>query len=399
MSEKRPQFRHLPPTAVPVKGSDLKSGLRPGSDELERFRADLAAYLDVSTEACQLASSGRSALYCLLLGLKMDFPTRTKVIMPAYTCPAVARVAIDLELKPVYVDLSLKTMDYAPGELSKALNEECLAVFIVHPFGIPLQVQETMALAQTVGAVVIEDVAQSFGAKWSDQFAGKRGEFGLFSLGPGKPMSTGGGGFVIANTPEGISTLSRGGQVLSQPGALGSLKAWARQSAFQLAFHPRGWWAATRIGLHRVGSHEASWGYQLSGLTPSQAAVGRRLLPRLGAINTQRQQKAEALQAAIANSSSLNTVKIEQEAQPIFLRFPIIAESDQQREALYEQFWANGIGAGRLYEKTLPTIFRTETKWSFPGAEAIAKRLLTLPTHHYVTGADLQTMVQVLARV
>ncbi len=399
MSAQRPHFRHLPPTAVPLKKGDLSSGLRPTNDAQQLFRADLATYLGITADACLLASSGRSALYCLLQGLKLDHPGRAQVIMPAYTCPAVARVAIDLGLKPVYVDLSPRTMAYDLEQLVGILNENTLAIVIVHPFGIPLAVQETMSLAESVGAAVIEDVAQSFGAQWGEQFVGKRGDFGLFSLGPGKPISTGGGGFVIANKPGGINTLSRGRQALSKTSSLGSIQAWARQSAYQLAFHPRGWWLATRFGLHRVGNHEASWGYHLTELTAGQAAVGRRLLPRLQVINADRKHKAKILKAGIENSTRLQSIEIMDQAQPIYLRFPLIAQSEKQREALYDQLWAQGIGVGRLYEKTLPTIFGTETGKSFPGAEAIANRLLTLPTHHYVRDDDLQLMCEILRTI
>jgi dTDP-4-amino-4,6-dideoxygalactose transaminase len=47
------------------------------------------------------------------------------------------------------------------------------------------------------------------------------------------------------------------------------------------------------------------------------------------------------------------------------------------------------MGVGRLYEKSLPAIYKPGTQASFPGAETIARRLLTLPTHHNVTGDDI----------
>src|SRR3989304_5363081 len=47
------------------------------------------------------------------------------------------------------------------------------------------------------------------------------------------------------------------------------------------AFPPFGWWLATRVGLQRVGDHEASWGYTIRGLGEAQAAIGLTLLKRL----------------------------------------------------------------------------------------------------------------------
>ncbi len=397
MTTKKSRFHHLPPTAVPVTARDLQAGLRTSSHTLDLFQEDLAAYFGINPEALALASSGRTALYCLLQGLKSKQSSRSQIIMPAYTCPAVARVAIDLELKPIFVDLSPQTMRYDLEQLAAAVNDNTLAVVLVHPFGIPLPVDDTTILAHDVGAVIIEDAAQAMGARWDGRPVGTRGDFGLFSLGPGKPISTGGGGIAIANRPDAIPTLNSGWATLPTPGSFGSAQAWMRQAAFQLAFHPRGWWAATQAGLHRVGNHEASWGYSLTKLTTAQAGIGHALLPRLDEINTDRRRHAEILTVAIKQSSTLQTINIREEADPIFLRFPIIAESKQQRENLFNEFWANGIGVGRLYEETLPTIYPAINAASFPGAEIIAHRLLTLPTHHYVTKDDLLTMSRILA--
>lgn len=397
MAAHKSHFRHLPPTAVPLTGSDLSKGLRPPEKILDSFRGSLAAYLGVQPKALKLASSGRTALYCLLHGLKLTNPSRTQIIMPAYTCPAVARVAIDLEIEPVYVDLSPATMDYDYEQLAANMSEITLAIVVVHPFGIPLPVEDAIAVAKEFGAVVIEDAAQSMGARWHGQPAGTSADFGLYSLGPGKPISTGGGGLAVANQSEGLEVLQRGWRGLPAAGSLASFQAWVRQAAFHLVFHPRGWWAATQVGLHRVGSHEASWGYKLTGLTPAQAAVGQELLPRLDEINNCRRQKANLLAKAVENSTNLSTPVYSHHAEPIYLRFPIIARDKQQREALYEQFWSQGIGAGRLYEETLPHIFNHQKEGAYPGAERIAGCLLTLPTHHYVMDNDLQAMCTILA--
>ena len=208
MTNKKRRFRHLPPTAVPVTASDLQAGLRRSDSVLDQFQTALAAYLDVDQKACKLASSGRTALYFLLRGLKAANPSRRQVVMPAYTCPAVARVVIDLALQPVFVDISMETMDFAPGRLAPSVSKETLAVILVHPFGIALPAAAAIATAHEAGAVVIEDAAQALGAKWDGELVGTRGDYGLFSLGPGKPISTAGGGIVITKHDQNIPALN-----------------------------------------------------------------------------------------------------------------------------------------------------------------------------------------------
>lgn len=396
MPAKPSALRHLPPSAVPVRAADLQAGIRPPGDAVDRFRAALAAYLQVSQEAIQAAASGRTGLYCLLHGLKLENSSRKQVVMPAYTCPAVARVVSDLGLQPVFVDLSPETMAFLPQALHAAVSNKTLAVIHVHPFGIPLPIDDVLAAAHDVGAVVIEDAAQALGAMWNRKAVGTSGDYGLYSLGPGKPLSTGGGGIVIAKQQEGVQLLERWWAILPDASKATSAAAWVRQAAFQLAFHPSVWWAATRLGAHRVGNRESSWGYQIKGLSASQAGVGLRLLSRLDEINAGRRHIAKQLRKVIAGSTRVHTLAVAEGAEPFFLRFPLVVENHELREELYKAFWSAGIGAGRLYEKTLPSLYPQESKSDYRGAEVIAQQLLTLPTHHYVREKDIDLITGIL---
>lgn len=394
-ANKRP-VRQLPPTAVPINGRDLLGTLRPSAESYSQFKAFLAKTLAISPEACFLASSGRTVLYYLLKGLKSADPARPEVIIPAYTCPALAKVTLDLGLKPRFVDINPKTTEYESDAISAAISTRTLAIMLVHPFGIPLPFEEISVIAREFGALVIEDAAQAMGAKWDNQWVGTRGDFGLYSLGPGKPISTGGGGVVIANDPRWIPAMETWWQEVPAPSRLGNAQAWLRQIFLQAAFHPTAWWAMTRAHLHRLGNQEASWGYALRDLTASQAATGVVLFPRVDKINGQRRQRAAILNQLISSHAELNTIPVDRRAEAIYLRYPLLTTSLEKRDELFTSLWSAGIGVGRLYEKTLPAIYEPGTQHQYPGAECFARRLLTLPTHHYVDGADLETIRRIL---
>ena len=130
----------------------------------------------------------------------------------------------------------------------------------VHPFGLPQPVDGVLHLARQAGAVVVEDAAQSMGARLAGRPVGVQGDFGLYSLGPGKPMSLGGGGVLSVNGSRYGEIVAEAWKALPDVGAVGSALAEARLAAFALAFHPRGWWLITRTGLNSVGDREESWG-------------------------------------------------------------------------------------------------------------------------------------------
>lgn len=394
-------FRHLAPVTTPLAPVTLLRALRAPDDIVAQFSDSLCHYLDVP--ACFLAASGRTAFYLLLKSLQAaaDSGTRRVVILPAYTCPSLAKVVLDAGLQPCLIDISPTTLAYDSAQLAAQLNEQTLALLLVHPFGLPQAVTPMQQLAKQVGAVLIEDAAQSMGATIEGKPVGTVGDYGLFSLGPGKPLSTGGGGIVCARDPAHVARLAASWQLLPAESAAASGLALARLTAFTLAFHPRGWWLATRAGAQRVGDNEASWGYALRGLTSAQAAIGLWQLPQLIAYNRQRRTKAERLIGWLAEFDfvQIPTVDLANGAEPIYLRLPLLVANETRREELFRRLWAAGIGVGRMYGRTLAEFFPALDQGPYPGAQQIAQRLLTLPTHHYVTDRDITQIAEVFRAV
>jgi dTDP-4-amino-4,6-dideoxygalactose transaminase len=316
-------------------------------------------------------------------------PNRDEVVLPAYTCPSLARVSLDLGLKPRLVDISARNFAIQEEHLPALLGRQTLAVVHVHPFGIPLPLDSLIRQVHAIGAVVIEDAAQAMGARLNERPVGVRGDFGLYSLGPGKPISAGGGGVLSVNHRSFLELADNAWQRLTVPTGLASAAAMGRLAAFTAAFHPRGWWLATLAGLHRIGDREESWGYVVHDLTPSQAAVASTLLQRIDAINAHRRRTAQGLCAELQGFSWLHLPRPIEGAEAIYLRLPVILSTAQLREAAHDLLWSRGIGAGRLYRHTLAQIYPQLAERHYPGADAVATRLLTLPTHHYLTAKEV----------
>ena len=395
-------MRLHPPTATPIDWKVMRAALRADAGDVSRFRAALAAYL--GADACFPAASGRAALYLLLTTLRneMGGAGRSEVVLPAYTCPSLGKVTLTAGLTPRFVDVSPYTLSFNSAELATAVGARTLAVICVHPFGIPHPIAAAQQIAQDAGAVLIEDAAQAMGAKLGGRYVGTTARFGLFSLGPGKPMSTGGGGFVCAADAAASDLLRRAWDGLPPAtGAAGKLAA-VRMAVLAAAFHPLGWRLATLAGAQRVGESEASWGFSLRGLTPAQAGAGLALLPRLQAINAARRAHGAALMAALAGIDGVHlpaqaaaTRDVEgrsEPAEPVYLRLPVILDSEARCAAAHRALLAGGYGAGRMYRRTMAEFFPAYADGAYPGAEQVARRLLTLPTHHYLSEYDAQRM-------
>lgn len=395
--------RHVPPTATPLQVAEWQRGLNASPAALDEFADALGHYLE--TPHVFMASSGRTALRLLLdtLARQPQWGGRRQVVLPGYTCPAVAKVILDAGLTPHLVDIDPETFTYPPAALHDAVSEETLAIMVVHPFGIPVAMGPALAAARAVGALVIEDAAQAMGARAAGRPVGTRGHVGLYSLGPGKPMALGGGGVMVTADDTLAEVLRAEWAELATPSSMASVGAWLRLGIFALAFQPPLWWLATRLGAQKVGGNEASWGYTLTGLTAAQAGVGLALLPRLEMINQQRREHARQLLAGLADLVSLTTPGINRKAsventkQPIYLRLPLLTSTMAQTDTIYRTLAAAGIGVGRMYGHTIPEFFPQLAGPSLPGSARVARTLLTLPTNHHLN-ADELARIPVLIR-
>ena len=386
--------RHLPPTATPMPTRFFARSLLASSDAYDRLHQALREALRI--EDCHFASTGRTALYLLLDALKEKAnKERHEIVLPAYTCPSLVKVIFEADLHPRLVDISSKTMEMDQTQLSEAVDDQTLAIIVVHPFGIPHPVEPAMALADRHGAVVIEDMAQSMGAKIGAYSAGSIGHYGLFSLGPGKPLSAGGGGIICANELGDAEQLARTWQQLPEVNRYDDWLALARMAAFQTAFEPHGWWLAMKAGAQRVGEDEANWGFALSGLSNAQATIAAEQLPHLAAYNRQRQIHATVMTTAFVGLPGLSIPQATVEDEAIFLRLPLLFDKPLACAQIHQSMQAAGIGSGRMYNHTLASSFPT-LAGNFSGAERVASGLLTLPTHHHVEPDDIERMIKIV---
>ncbi|MCO5194408.1 MAG: aminotransferase class V-fold PLP-dependent enzyme [Anaerolineae bacterium] len=378
-------LRHLPPTATPLTPAQWRAGLRPGDGALQRFSAEISTYL--GGPPCFTASSGRTALSLALRALHAVTPERDEVILPAYTCPSLGKVILDLDLRPRLVDLSPQTLRYEPEVLTATLNDATLAVIVVHPFGVPQPVAAIGQLVQAAGAFIIEDAAQALGARQNGLPVGVQGDVGLFSLGPGKPLSTGGGGILCVNNPELVEAVQWAWGASAENNA--NLTAMLRLTFFSTAFRPFPWWLARRLGAQQVGNSEKAMGYAMSDLSPAQAAVGVALLPHLDAINAARRAKAAQLQRLLVDMDGVWVPDADESAESIYLRLPLLVAEQARRERLFAALSQAGIGVGKMWHRPMAAVFPELDDGTYPGAVFVADHLLTLPTHHFVTEDDI----------
>jgi perosamine synthetase len=379
-------FRHLPPTAVPVKAGDFRSGLTAlwqSENAVESLQSALQA--QTGSQINHLLGSGRAALAVILLGLKR-LSTRSQVIVPAYSCPTVIQSVLRAGLQPVLCDVSTRSLDLDRECLSNLISEEVLAIVATHLYGLAQDVRDLLAIGQGNGVFVVEDAAQAFGATFQGRMVGTWGDAGLYSLGRSKCIPAGKGGVIVCQD-HCVAAISDTVQEAVTDRTDLDLTSIALFAGYGLATHPIGWWFVVRSPLDPADEGmdpDDLAPIRLRGMSAVQAAIGASIVERLASVQATNRHNAERLMAQLAEFSFISLPEIPPDSEPVFLRLPIVVQREELANRLFNELWREGIGVSRSYWRTLPDMFSKElgtNERDYPGAVQLARCLLTLPTH------------------
>lgn len=145
--------------------------------------------------------SGTDALLIALMAL--DIGPGDEVITTPYTWISSAEVIELVRAETVFVDIEPATFTIDPAKLEAAISERTKAIMPVSLFGQPADMAAINAIAERHGIPVIEDAAQSYGAKQNGRMSGNLSTIGCTSFFPTKPLSCfGEGGAVLVDDDE-----------------------------------------------------------------------------------------------------------------------------------------------------------------------------------------------------
>lgn len=144
-------------------------------------------------------ANGTSSLVIALEAL--DVGAGDEVIVPALTWVAPATAAMEVNARPVIVDVDPRTACLDVEAVRAAITPRTRAVIAVHLYGSMVDLAPLVALCRARGIALVEDCAQSHGSRYGGRNAGTWGEVGVFSMHQGKVLTSGEGGAAITDDP------------------------------------------------------------------------------------------------------------------------------------------------------------------------------------------------------
>ena len=143
-------------------------------------------------------NSGSSANLLSISYLKTLFKDG-EIIVPSLTWVSEITSILYSNFKPVFVDVNLNNLGASYRSIEKAINKKTRAVFLTHVLGFNALSTELLTLLKKKNILLIEDVCESYGAKFNSKKLGTFGKISNFSFYYAHHMSTIEGGMISTN--------------------------------------------------------------------------------------------------------------------------------------------------------------------------------------------------------
>ncbi len=384
-------------------------------------------------------NSGRSAFLAILKGL--NFEPGAEILLQAFTCNAAVNPIIWSGLRPVFVDIERETLNLDPQDFKKKITPKSRAVLVQHTFGLPVKLAEIEKICQKYNLILIEDCAHSLGAEYGSRVkrenhpapskegagsstfqpryaSGKVGTFGkasFFSFGRDKVISSVYGGMAVANDSRLAQKIKEFQEKCAFPSYF-----WI----FQQLLHPilthyliiplygffgAGRWLLLFFQKIKVLS-KAVHNLEKKGERPSYfpkkmpqvlAILALNQLRKLKRFNKHREKIAKFYDE---NLKDLKVFLAKKEKERIYLRYPILIES-QETSKILNQLRKRKIFLDNGWQKT-PVVppdtvqEKMEYQWgSCPTAEKVAKEIINLPLHINISLKEARRITKFLKSV
>ncbi|MBK8335787.1 MAG: DegT/DnrJ/EryC1/StrS family aminotransferase [Sterolibacteriaceae bacterium] len=385
--------RMQPPVASPIDGASLLHGFLGLFCPRHYVRCldnELKAHFNV--QHVFNVSSGKAGLVLILRAMKRLAPLRDEVIVPGYTCFSVPSAIVNAGLTPVVCDVDPRALDYSFDRLPAVIGDRTLCVISCDLFGRASNVSRLREVCSDNGVFIVDDAAQAMGGEHDGQQLGTRGDAGLFSLGRGKCVSAGSGGIILTNSDAIGAELTKEYRSLPPHGILESIRDLLVVLIQSLLIHPNLFWIPAGIPQLRIGETHFHRSIAVKRLSGMSAGLMRRWRKRLDASNALRRSSGRVYEERL--------LKELPRGEPVpYLRFPFLLPTTNDKAAILSNPLARSLGISPMYPSGIEDISElhdTISRGSCPSSKSIADRLITLPTHRYVSDDDKHRICDLL---
>ena len=355
--------------------------------------AALVASLDASLTTTPLTTAqGTEA--------KTKKRAQPEIILPAYGCPDLISAAVYAGVKPILVDLEADSPWLDLQLVVAAITENTIAIVAVDLFGIPERWTQLREISDQFKLVLIEDSAQYFPGVEDDYCW--QGDLVVLSFGRGKPVSLLGGGAVLTRKNSLYKCLPK---PETKPSSwIKQIKFGLKTRLYNVMISPLLYWLPQTLPFLHLGETHY---HPLQSIEPMDQSCLNVLASNISRYqcDVEAMSRCQKISDMLESSGNVKNLPLinDIEVKTRLLRYPLLVE-EPSRDGLYETLKQAGLGASVMYPAALPKIAGLEhilDNTVFENAEKFAARIITLPTHRYVSNnviAKMKTVFKKLSR-
>ena len=339
----------------------LRSGTYILGPEVERFEKDFARSQGLPHGVA--VANGTDALVVALRAIGVV--PGDHVVTSPFTFFASAGAVAWAGARPVLADVELSTALLDPAAAAAAVDARTTCLLPVHLYGQMADIKAFRALADAKRLALLEDGAQSHGAERDGHGCGALGDACAFSFYPTKNLGACGEGGLVGTRRDDVAARARRIREHGSP---------VRYTHAELGTNSR--------------------------MQAFQGAVLNVKLPHLARWNARRAALAARYDAALRGSQVVRPLERAARSRHVYHQYAVRVVGDVPRDAVLAAIKTRGIAAQVHYPSPVH-LQEAARPWGygpgdFPNAERLAREVVCLPVHPFLSDADVDRVSEAL---
>lgn len=318
-------------------------------------------------------NSGTSALHAVLLAYDI---TSGEVIVPSMSFISTANCVILTGARPIFAEIEEETLGLDPEDVGNKITNKTKAIIPMHYGGnVCKNIEILKEIAEDNNLILIEDNAESFGAKIQDKFAGTIGHSGMLSFCQNKIITTGEGGAICTNDEKIYKKL------------------------LLIRSHGRAEQAGTNYfsNIHEMDYIDIGYNYRMPTMC---AALGISQLEKIDDIIEIRRQRGKYYDDNLKTIPEIQILPELEGYRNVYQLYSIMLKKSQKRSNLQTFLLKNGIYTKiYFYPIHLKSFYREKFGFrngDLPKTEEISNKILSLPFSLKFTNKDQDYIINMI---
>ena len=314
-------------------------------------------------------SNGSVALDTAVISLQLG--VGDEVIMPTFTIISCAAAVVRCGATPVLVEADPLTWNMRVEDIAAKITPHTRAIMVVHIYGLPVDMEPILELAEKYHLAIMEDAAEMHGQTYRGQPCGSFGAISTFSFYPNKHITCGEGGMVLTND----ASLAE------------------RAKAVRNLF----------FGPQRYVHEDLGYNFRMTNL---QAALGCAQLERIDETVRKKRHIGQLYQELLSDRKELQLpLEHTDYAENIYWVFGVVLNDEVPIDAteMMDRLAKEGIGTrGFFWPMHEQPVFRKMRLFegeSYPTAERLARRGFYIPSGLNLTDEDQRYVAAKIKKV